>query len=95
MRRRVDPVLSKQAGLEESTCYVRDPVVSKFLCPVAHLSMKGSLLSFKACGGSYHNRAFHVSMCAGVSISALIIAVGKRTFGVKVNVSNTEIYVFP
>ena len=35
--------------------------------------------SFKACGGSYHNRAFHVSMSAGVSISAVIITVGKRT----------------
>ena len=51
----------------------RDPLVSKFLCPVAHLSTKGGVLSFKACGGSYHNRGFHISMSAGVSISAVII----------------------
>ena len=46
---------------------LRDPVVNKFLCSPLHEG------SFKACGGSYHNRAFHVSMSAGVSISAVMI----------------------
>ena len=59
MRRRGDP------GTGGQHCYVGDPVVSRFLCPVAHLSMRQGLLPFKACGGSY-STAFHAFMCAGV-----------------------------
>ena len=67
--------------------------MSKFICPVAHLSTRRGLLPLKACGGSYYSTAFHV---AGVlHICGNNHAVGKRTVGVKVNVSNTEIYVFP
>ena len=61
----------KTGGTGGQHCYF--PVVSKFLCSVAHLSTKGGLLSFKACGGSYHDRAFHVSVSASVSISAVRI----------------------
>ena len=32
---------------------------------------ESGLLPFKACGGSYHSRAFHVSMCV-CSISAIM-----------------------
>ena len=85
-----------KTGTGGQHCYVGDPVVSKFICPVAHLSTRRGLLPLKACGGSYHSTAFHVFMCAGVQhICGNNHAVGKRTVGVKVNVSNTEIYVFP
>ena len=80
-------------GIGGRHCYVPGhPVVSNFLCPVVHLSTRRGLLPFKACGGSYHSnisRAFHVRAQHNNH------AVGMRTVGVKVNVDDTEIYVFP
>ena len=97
MRRRGDPAFIKSGtgGQHWQHCYVGDPVVSKFLCPVAHLSTRRGLLPFKACGGSYHSRAFHVSMCVCKHICGIIMQTGKRTVGVKVKPDNTEVYVFP
>ena len=70
--------------------------MSNFLYPVAHISTRRGLLRFKACGGSYHIVELSTFPCACVAYLRYDDhAIGKRTVGVKVNVDNTEVYVFP
>ena len=70
--------------------------MSKFLCCSCSPLHEGRSATIR----SVCSRAFHVLMCASGPVCGNKHAVGKHavgkpTVGVKVNVSNTEIYVFP
>ena len=80
-----------KTGTGGQHCYVGDPVVSKFLCSSCSPLHEGRSATIQ----SVCSTAFHVFMCASGPVCGNKHAVGKRTVGVKVNVSNTEIYVFP